>query len=135
MAVKLKSRPPAVTETSTGDVSPATATFLRLLADPTRRRIFMRLMAGEVCNCEMVCELDLPQSLISHHLRQLHEAQLVTARRDEDDHRWIYYAVNAETLALAHRELSSTFDPTSIGPTHPCAVANGDSTAADCAAC
>src|SRR5687767_1735202 len=133
MAVKLKPRSPTVNETIAGDVSPLTATFMRLLADPTRRRIFMRLMAGEVCNCEMVCELDLPQSLISHHLRQLHDAQLVTARRDEDDHRWIYYAVNADTLTLVHRELSFTFDPTSLGPTHPCVT--GDAPDADCAAC
>jgi DNA-binding transcriptional ArsR family regulator len=131
MAVKAKAK--AAAPAVGPDVSPGVATFMRLLADPTRRRIFVRLMAGEVCNCDMVCELDLPQSLISHHLRQLHDGGLVTARRDEKDHRWIYYAVNTETLGAVHEELARTFDPATIGPTHPCAT--GGFGAADCESC
>ena len=53
------------------DVSIEAGAFLRLMADPTRRRIFLALMAGETGNCEMVGLLGLPQNLISHHLRQL----------------------------------------------------------------
>jgi DNA-binding transcriptional ArsR family regulator len=56
--------------------------FLKLMADPTRRRIFLELMKGETCNCEMAGLLSLPQNLISHHLRQLRQAGLIRARRD-----------------------------------------------------
>lgn len=36
------------------DVSAEAGAFLKLMADPTRRRIFLALMQGETCNCEMV---------------------------------------------------------------------------------
>ena len=38
---------------STQDIGPAAARLLKLLADPTRRRIFLALMRGETCNCEL----------------------------------------------------------------------------------
>jgi DNA-binding transcriptional ArsR family regulator len=101
------------------DVSPTAAEFLRLLADPTRRRIFLALMNGETCNCEMVSLLGLAQNLISHHVRQLRRAGLIRARRDETDQRWIYYAINREVLAGVHRELGARFDPARLGERVP----------------
>jgi DNA-binding transcriptional ArsR family regulator len=91
------------------------AEFLRLVSDPTRRRIFLTLMAGEICNCELADQLGLPQNLISHHLRQFRNAGLVQGRRDAVDQRWIYYRVDAEKLAQIHQELNGLFDPASIG--------------------
>jgi len=101
------------------DVAPGTAAFLRLLADPTRRRIFLHLMAGETCNCELVDLLGQPQNLISHHLRQLHQAGLVRSRRDPDDQRWVYYSVAADALAAVHEELGATFSPARLGQRAP----------------
>jgi ArsR family transcriptional regulator len=91
------------------------AAFLKLLADPTRRRIFLLLMRGETCNCELTGLLGLPQNLISHHLRALREAGLVRSRRDEQDARWIYYWVDREALARVHGELAVLFDPARLG--------------------
>jgi DNA-binding transcriptional ArsR family regulator len=93
------------------DASALAAGFLKLMADPTRRRIFLALMQGETCNCEMVTLLGLPQNLVSHHLRQLRQAGLVRARRDAVDRRWIYYAVDREMLRTVHQELGALFDP------------------------
>jgi len=87
------------------------ADFLRLMADPTRRRIFLELMKGETCNCEMAGLLSLPQNLISHHLRQLRRAGLLRARRDEHDQRWIYYSIDRAALARVQGELTALFDP------------------------
>ena len=101
------------------DVSPEAGAFLKLLADPTRRRIFLALMQGETCNCEMVGLLGLPQNLISHHLRQLRQAGLVRARRDAVDRRWIYYAVEREALRRVQRELGLLFDPERISERAP----------------
>ena len=101
------------------DVSAEAATFLKLMADPTRRRIFLALMQGETCNCEMVGLLGLPQNLISHHLRQLRQAGLIRARRDEVDRRWIYYAVDREALERVQRELGLLFSPERIGERGP----------------
>ena len=101
------------------DVSPELAAFLKLLADPTRRRIFLLLMQGETCNCEMTGLLGLPQNLISHHLRALREAGLVRSRRDEQDARWIYYWVDPDALAAVSGEAQATFSAAALGRRAP----------------
>ena len=102
------------------------AAFLKLLADPTRRRIFLLLMRGETCNCEMTGLLGLSQNLISHHLRALREAGLVRSRRDEQDARWVYYRIDREALAQARQEIATLFDPARLGERVPdCGPAAG----------
>ncbi len=97
------------------DVSEVVAEFLRLVNDATRRRIFLLLMEGEICNCELSDRLALPQNLISHHIRQFRNAGLVQSRRDPQDQRWIYFRVDTILLAQIHEELSAVFDPASVG--------------------
>ena len=109
----------SVLDRTAAGVSLELSEFLRLMADPTRRRIFLHLMGGEVCNCEMVGQLGLAQNLISHHLRQLRRAGLIRARRDERDQRWIYYSINREALARVHSELGALFDPARLGERTP----------------
>ena len=104
---------------STQDVAPAAARLLKLLADPTRRRIFLALMRGETCNCELMQELNLAQNLISHHMRRLREAGLVQERRDESDARWIYYTIAANVLTEAWQALAAAFDPSRLGSRTP----------------
>lgn len=99
--------------------SAVTADFLRLIADPTRRAIFLELMNGETCNCELAGLLGLPQNLISHHLRQLREAELIQVRRDARDQRWLYYSINPEALARIHQELGALFNPGRIAERIP----------------
>jgi DNA-binding transcriptional ArsR family regulator len=100
-------------------VSAEAGAFLKLMADPTRRRIFLVLMNGETCNCEMGSLLALPQNLISHHLRQLRQAGLIRARRDAVDRRWIYYAVDREALGRVQRQLGLLFSPDRVGERIP----------------
>ncbi len=85
------------------------------MADPTRLRIFLHLMLGETCNCEMVQILDLSQNLISHHLLQLRRGGLILTHHDPHDWRWVYYSLNREALGRLHRELGMVFDPARIG--------------------
>ena len=96
------------------DVSDPAARLLKLLADPTRRRVFLALMDGETCNCELAGDLGLAQNLISHHVRQLREAGFVRERRDTGDARWIYYSLDADALADAWGSLASLVDPARI---------------------
>jgi len=100
-------------------LSAAGAQFLRLMADPTRRRIFLQLMEGETCNCEMAGLLGLPQNLISHHLRQLRQSGFLRARRDARDQRWVYYWVDPEALDAVNEELSGLFNPERLGERIP----------------
>ncbi len=104
---------------SVKDVAPEAAELLRLLADPTRRQIFLVLMRGEVCNCELSAELGLPQNLVSHHVRKLREAGLVEEHRDPSDARWVHIRVDPEALGAAWRSLSSALDPANVGTRLP----------------
>jgi DNA-binding transcriptional ArsR family regulator len=104
---------------SPSDVQPAAADFLGLLADPTRRRIFLLIMRGERCNCELAEELDLPQNLVSHHLSKLREARLVREHRDLHDGRWIHFTVNPVALRTAWDALTAAFGPDSLGSRAP----------------
>lgn len=60
----------------------AAAAAARGLADATRLSIAAALAAGdELCVCDMAWVVGLPQGLVSHHLRQLKNAFLVSSRR------------------------------------------------------
>jgi DNA-binding transcriptional ArsR family regulator len=101
------------------DVHADAALLLKLLADPTRRRIFLALMRGETCNCELRDSFGLAENLVSHHLRQLRAAGFVLERRDAADARWIYYRLDADRLAAAWAPLGAAFDPARIGTRAP----------------
>jgi ArsR family transcriptional regulator len=51
-------------------------------ADPTRIRILSLLAAGELCVCDIVDILALPQPTVSRHLAYLRRAGLVEATRE-----------------------------------------------------
>jgi ArsR family transcriptional regulator len=92
---------------------------LKLLADPTRRQIFLLIMGGEICNCELADALGLPQNLVSHHLRKLRQAGLVEEHRDPHDGRWSHCTVNVEALTAAWEGLEVAFHPSRAGERTP----------------
>jgi ArsR family transcriptional regulator len=53
-----------------------------VLLEPQRIKIIKLLRGGERCVCEIEQELGIPQNLVSHHLKVLREAGLVSARRE-----------------------------------------------------
>ena len=67
--------------------------MFKALSDETRLRIYLLLLQGELCVCELVNILNIEQSRISHSVRILKEAGLVVNRREG---KWIFYAVNPE---------------------------------------
>ena len=71
------------------------ARWFHALSDETRLAIVQLLSHGELCVCELQDTLDAAQSRLSFHLKTLKEAGLVTDRREG---RWIYYALNRDTL-------------------------------------
>jgi len=78
------------------------ATLARALAEPVRVQILdvLRRSEEEVCQCELIALFDIRQSLLSHHMRKLVDAGLVTVERR---HRWAYYSVSPD----ASKELTS----------------------------
>jgi ArsR family transcriptional regulator len=96
------------------DKAAENAAVLKALSDPNRLRIFAQLMWGDTCNCELVEQLGIPASLLSHHLKVLSEAGLVNARRDRIDGRWVYYSVNREVVSRWRAWFSDLLDPSHI---------------------
>ncbi len=64
--------------------------LFKACSDPTRLRILFLLAMRELCVCELVEVLEMPQGKISRHLAILKQAQLVCDRRDAT---WIYYSL------------------------------------------
>ena len=93
--------------------------MLKALAEPSRLRIFNMLMEGVQCNCEIAERLGFSLSLISHHLRVLHEAGLVQSERDDQDARWIYHSVDREKLAQLGAAMRYLLDANRIQPRLP----------------
>lgn len=80
--------------------------LLKALADPTRLRLMSLVMAhegAEACVCELTEPLDLSQPTVSHHLKVLTEAGLLS--RDKRGV-WVYYRVVPETLAALREVLN-----------------------------
>ena len=73
------------------------AAKFKALADPTRVAIINCLSAAdEVCVCNLTETFDLSQPTVSHHLRILREAGLVTSSRRGT---WAYYRLVPEAIA------------------------------------
>jgi ArsR family transcriptional regulator len=119
----------SVSVSEPADVPPAGAALLKALADPTRRRIFLAVMEGEVCNCELSEALDLPQNLVSHHVRKLREAGLIEEHRDPHDGRWAHIEVDTEGLRAAWEALEVTLHPSLVGERMPACRARARATA------
>ena len=67
------------------------AQLYKALADETRLRILALLLSeGELCVCDIIAALKLPQSTISRHLANLRKAEWVNDRRCG---LWIYYSI------------------------------------------
>ena len=79
----------------------ATVAVLKALAEPLRWRIVELLANEELCVCHLVEELDVPQPLVSHHLRVLRDLGLVSTERFRY---WTYYRLDPGALTpLADR--------------------------------
>src|ERR1700676_5341684 len=74
------------------------AVLFRALADPHRLAILATLARAkdEVCVCDFTGALPLEQPTVSHHLRILREAALVTCERRGT---WVYYRLAGDARA------------------------------------
>ena len=75
-----------------GDTAAAgLAQVFKALGDPVRLRLLSLIGAhrgGEVCVCDLTTAFDLTQPTISHHLKVLREAGILTSERRGT---WVYY--------------------------------------------
>lgn len=67
--------------------------LLKLVSENSRLQILCILQNGEHCVCKLMEETKLSQSLISHHLRDLKDADLVSKRIDG---KWSHYSLTSK---------------------------------------
>lgn len=75
--------------------------MFRAFSDRTRLRILHLLKDGELCVCDLVTVLRVPQPKVSRHLAYLRKAGLVMARREG---LWSHYRL-APAGNVFHRKL------------------------------
>jgi ArsR family transcriptional regulator len=56
--------------------------FLKIISEKNRLKILCLLREGEKCVCDIGRYLDLPQNLVSHHLKVLKDFDLVSLKRE-----------------------------------------------------
>lgn len=67
--------------------------LFKVLTDETRLRILNLIQKQDLCVCELVDILDLPQPKISKHIAKLRSINLVDTERNEQ---YIYYSLNKD---------------------------------------
>ena len=87
-------------------MKPGLHAVLKALADPTRLAIYRRIAAGRgpVCVCRLVDRFPVSQPTVSHHLRVLREAGLVTVARRGT---WSFFEAAPGALAVLRPLLGS----------------------------
>jgi ArsR family transcriptional regulator len=75
--------------------------MFRAFSDRTRLRILCLLRHGELCVCDLVAVLKVPQPTASRHLAYLRKAELVLARKQG---LWSYYQLAPARHAF-HKKL------------------------------
>lgn len=89
---------PLVREPLAPDEARGLATMFKALADPARLRLLSIIAShqgGEACVCDLTEPVDLSQPTVSHHLKILTDAGLLS--RDKRG-KWAYYAVVPQAL-------------------------------------
>ena len=73
------------------------AAVAKALSEPLRIRIVDVLRRSEepVCQCELIALYGIKQSLLSHHMKKLVDAGVVSVERR---HKWAYYSISPQAL-------------------------------------
>ncbi|MBT8198864.1 MAG: metalloregulator ArsR/SmtB family transcription factor [Acidimicrobiia bacterium] len=79
---------------------------LRGLSDPIRRRILSILRDDELAAGAIADQFDVTRPAVSHHLRVLREAGLVTERREGQNR---YYSANRDGIEVLKEWFHSFF--------------------------
>ena len=97
---------PVVGRVLSAEAAESLAASLKALADPTRLRLVSLVAAHpdhEACVCDLTAPVGLSQPTVSHHLKVLVDAGILTR---EQRGRWAYYRLVPDTLAGLARLIS-----------------------------
>ncbi|WP_031506984.1 ArsR/SmtB family transcription factor [Streptomyces megasporus] len=98
--------PPLDERPLTAEEAETAARMFKALGDPVRLRLFSLVAShkgGEACVCD-ISDVGVSQPTVSHHLKKLKEAGLLTSERRGT---WVYYRVEPSVLAAMGRLLTT----------------------------
>ncbi|MEU0744177.1 metalloregulator ArsR/SmtB family transcription factor [Streptomyces sp. NPDC006134] len=97
--------PPLTERPMTAEEAETAARMFKALGDPVRLRLFSAVAShqdGEACVCD-ISDVGVSQPTVSHHLKKLKEAGLLTSERRGT---WVYYRIQPPVLAAMSKLLT-----------------------------
>ena len=83
----------------------------KALGDEKRLRILSLLRQGERCACVLLEHLNLSQPTLSHHMKILCDARLVTGRKEG---KWVYYSLNRAQAPVLEQAVHDLFQLSAV---------------------
>lgn len=74
------------------------AKLFKAFCDEQRLTILDIIKDKEHCACDILEQMEISQSTLSHHMKILCESEIVASRKEG---KWTYYELNPERLAYA----------------------------------
>ena len=93
------------------------ALVFKALSDENRIRILRLLHGGEKCACKLLEELDISQPTLSHHMKILCDAGIVTGRKEG---KWIHYSMCGEGVGQVRALMKDLLSPENIPTDRTC---------------
>ncbi len=81
-----------------------TALVFKAFCDENRIKILDILSSGEKCACKLLEALSVTQPTLSHHMKILCDAGIVTARKDG---KWMHYSISHKGINVAQAYLDT----------------------------
>ena len=70
--------------------------MMKAIAEPNRLQIVDKISTGEKCACDILDDFNFTQPTLSHHMKVLIDAGIVSARKEG---KWHYYSLLSENIA------------------------------------
>jgi len=80
------------------------AKVFKAFCDERRIEILSLLSDGEKCACELLEELEIGQSTLSHHMKVLSDSGIVFSRKEG---KWTHYSINPTGINIAKELLKN----------------------------
>ena len=96
--------------------------FYKTMGDPQRLNILQMLSGREMSVCEIMCQLELSQPAVSHHLKILRQAGLVACGKQG---KLVFYSLSEERTEEIRQLVSAHLESLSLsarGPNKPSAL-------------
>lgn len=93
------------------------ARVFKAFCDIKRLSVLELLQDGEKCACELLEQMNISQSTLSHHMRILCESGIVVGRRDG---KWMYYSISKSGAEDAKKLIDEITTVNSTKPSRKC---------------